>query len=86
METKFTHTGSDWMKKMSKRMFIGILLTLLLSSCHKGFDGRPGDAYLALAWEVNKPYYIDAGPEIPPTFRWGEFYFEPMGRYFSLEP
>lgn len=59
-----------------------VLFLFTLNSCYKGYDGRPGDAYLSLSWEISKPYYIDAGPEIPATFRWGEFYYATPGVYY----
>jgi len=55
-----------------------VLLLLGLTSCQKawhGRDGRSGDAYLSLAWQVAEPQYLDAGTgAIPAVFYWGEFY------------
>ncbi|MFH2094379.1 MAG: hypothetical protein ABIJ16_01665 [Bacteroidota bacterium] len=82
MEAKDNSSLHTILSKMKKRMFIGLVFTIALSSCQKGFDGRPGDAYLGLQWEIDKPSYVDAGPEIPPTFIWGDFYYACPGTYF----
>ena len=62
------------------------LVTILITSCEPdyryGYDGRPGRAYLALNWELAPPEYIDAGtPDIPPYFKWGQFYRAYPGFY-----
>ena len=63
-------------KKVQK--VIAVLLILSLAGCQKawyGHDGRPGDAYLAIEWQVSEPEYIDAGTSnIPPVFYWGQNY------------
>ncbi|MBC8488660.1 MAG: hypothetical protein H8D45_21765 [Bacteroidetes bacterium] len=61
------------------RKLIAVLLILSLTACEKhawyGRDGKPGDAYLSLTWQVAEPTYIDAGSgAIPPVFYWGQFY------------
>lgn len=48
---------------------------LLFTSCERGHDGQPGNAYLALSYEGTEPTYIDAGtPAIPAVFQWNYFY------------
>lgn len=63
-----------------------LILILSLTGCEKawhGHDGRPGDAYLSLAWQVAEPTYIDAGTgAIPPVFYWGEYYRIYPGHYY----
>jgi hypothetical protein len=67
------------------RKVITVLLLLSLAGCQKawhGQDGRPGDVYLSLNWEVAEPSYIDAGTgDIPPLFNWGQYYETFPGRY-----
>lgn len=62
-------------------------LSLILSSCEKpwhGRDGRTGDAFLALTWQVEPPAWIDAGTgAIPPVFNWGAYY-RVMPGYYTL--
>ncbi len=64
---------------------IAVLLILSLTACEKawyGRDGRPGDAYLALTWQVTEPDYIDAGTgAIPRVFYWGDYYRINPGYY-----
>ena len=70
-------------KKIQK--VIAVLLILSLAGCQKawyGHDGRPGDAYLSLNWQVTEPEYIDAGTgDIPPVFYWGQNYKTYPGFY-----
>ena len=65
---------------------IVVLLILSLAGCQKawiGNDGRPGDAFLSLNWDVAEPEYIDAGTgDIPPVFYWGQNYKTFPGKYF----
>ena len=68
------------------RKIIAVLLLLSLTACNKhawyGRDGRPGDAFLSLTWQVEEPTYIDAGTgAIPPVFHWGNFYKIQPGYY-----
>ncbi|MFH2141477.1 MAG: hypothetical protein ABIJ97_03575 [Bacteroidota bacterium] len=77
-----TILSSGFILKRIRYTLLIVFSLFTLSSCYKGYDGRPGDAYLSLAWEVSKPYYVDAGPEIPPTFRWSEFYYATPGVYY----
>ena len=70
-ESKVTRTTVD--------ILTTILFVFLLASCQKepwyGQDGRPGDAFIALTWQVEEPTYIDAGTHaIPPVFHYGEYY------------
>ncbi len=77
----------------SKNRIIKPLLVLLISfplvfsSCYieynnVGYDGRPGDAYLALEWEYVMPDYLDAGTsDIPSIFEWGRYYLTRPGYY-----
>jgi hypothetical protein len=72
------------------RLMLGIIASLLilffLTGCEKdwfGHDGRPGDSYLSLVWEVARPDYLDAGTgDIPPVFQWGRFYETCPGHYW----
>ncbi|MBN1339588.1 MAG: hypothetical protein JXA03_09700 [Bacteroidales bacterium] len=63
-----------------------LIIILSLTGCEKawhGHDGRPGNAYLSLAWQVAEPTYIDAGTgSIPPVFFWGEYYRISPGHYY----
>ncbi|MBT6686977.1 MAG: hypothetical protein HN704_03230 [Bacteroidetes bacterium] len=53
-----------------------------LSSCERGRDGRPGEAYISLDWEYDQPSYIDAGTyAIPEVFVWGRNYHAQSGYY-----
>jgi hypothetical protein len=73
--------------KYLKKGFIPILLTFVIftTSCYKdppGRDGRPGKAFLSLTYEYEEPTYLDAGTgDIPPVFKWGEFYRAYPGWY-----
>ncbi len=64
---------------------IAVLLILSLTACEKawyGRDGRPGNAYLSLTWQVDEPDYIDAGTgAIPSVFYWGDYYRINPGYY-----
>jgi hypothetical protein len=65
---------------------LSVLLLIGLSSCKKepwyGHDGRPGDTYLSLTWQVAEPVYLDAGTgAIPPAFYWGQHYLIYPGYY-----
>jgi hypothetical protein len=65
-------------------LIFAVLSILLFTSCRKGEDGIPGNAYLALQWNVQLPSYLDAGTAaIPPVFEWGRFYPAYPG-YFTL--
>ncbi|MCD4737531.1 MAG: hypothetical protein K8R53_15930 [Bacteroidales bacterium] len=72
--------------KEGKISIIAVIIFLSLTSCEKawhGSDGHPGNAYLALTWQVTEPTYLDAGSgSIPPTFFWGENYRTWPGNYF----
>lgn len=63
-----------------------LLILLGLTACEKawhGRDGRPGNAWLSLTWQVTEPTYLDAGTgAIPPVFQWGEYYRIQPGSYF----
>jgi hypothetical protein len=63
-----------------------LILGLGLSSCEVdvyydyGYDGRPGQAFLALNWDIDEPEYLDAGTgDIPPVFTWGSYYLANPG-------
>ncbi|HOH99372.1 MAG TPA: hypothetical protein PLE85_02430 [Bacteroidales bacterium] len=63
-------------------VLIAFAMIFTLSSCDRGRDGRPGRAYLSLAWEVDRPDLIDAGtPDIPAYFEWGRSYRAYSGWY-----
>ena len=60
-------------------LFYLALATLFLSSCYTepwhGYNGQPGNAFLALNWVDAKPEYMDAGTgDIPPMFHYGTYY------------
>ena len=62
------------------------LVILIISSCVKepwyGRDGKPGDTYISLTWQVEEPTYVDAGTHaIPPLFYYGEYYRINPGYY-----
>ena len=67
------------------KILLAVLLLLSFSSCQKawyGQDGRPGNAYLSLAWQVSEPTYLDVGTHaIPSVFYWGDFYQISPGYY-----
>jgi len=72
--------------RKSVKSLSALILVILLASCEKepwyGRDGRPGDAYVALTWQVEEPTYIDAGTNaIPPVFYYGEYYRINPGSY-----
>jgi hypothetical protein len=77
--------GEDEVARKKVQKVIAVLLVLSLAGCQKawhGRDGRPGDAYLALDWQVSEPVYIDAGTSnIPPVFYWGQNYMMFPGMY-----
>ncbi len=77
--------GEGRVTRSSVRILLPVLLILGLASCEKawhGTDGRPGDAYLALTWQVEEPAYIDAGTgAIPPRFYYGQYYKINPGYY-----
>lgn len=62
----------------------GFVLTM--TSCEddwRGVDGRPGQAFVSVAWEVAQPDYLDTGsPDVPAYFQWGRFYPANPGVYF----
>jgi hypothetical protein len=70
--------GEAKVTRSSVRILLPVLLILSLSACEKawhGSDGRPGDAFIALTWQVEEPNYIDAGTgAIPPRFYYGQYY------------
>jgi len=69
-------------KRIVPTLFLSFLVTLLITSCDRGYDGRPGRAFLALDWELTPPEYLDAGtPDIPPHFHWGQYYLAYPGFY-----
>jgi len=67
------------------QMLLAVLFLLSVSSCQKawhGRDGRPGNAYLSLTWQVAEPSFIDAGTHaIPSVFYWGDYYKISPGYY-----
>jgi hypothetical protein len=74
------------MASMIVKSFLLIFITLLFASCYKepwyGYNGRPGEAFLALNWVDDKPDYIDAGTgSIPPVFQYGRYYRAYPGFY-----
>ena len=71
-----------------KKIIVLLIIVFIIFSCKKdayyGHDGRPGDAYISLTWEVSQPDYLNAGTgAIPPVFQWGRFYKAYPG-YYSL--
>ncbi len=70
-------------KKIEK--LIAVLLILGFTSCQKawyGHDGRSGDAFISLTWQVGEPSFIDVGTgAVPPVFYWGESYEIRPGNY-----
>lgn len=83
IETK-KESEEDVARKRVQRV-IAVLLILSLTGCQKawyGDDGRPGDAFLALNWQVDEPAFIDVGTgDIPPIFYWGQNYKTYPGFY-----
>ena len=77
--------GEDRVTRITVRMLLSVLLIVSLASCEKawhGTDGRPGDAYLALTWQIEEPTYIDAGTgAIPYRFYYGDYYRINPGYY-----
>ena len=69
-------TLSIKLKKSKLGLLIIVALMLTIASCQKrGYDGRPGRAYISLTWSVVEPDYIDPGTyDIPSVFYWGEYY------------
>lgn len=71
------------------RFAVAMLLAVLsFSSCvihvhdDYGYDGLPGDAYVALSWSRDEPEFIEAGTNaIPEIFYWDEFYYIRPGWY-----
>ncbi len=78
--------GEEIVTRKSVKSLSAFILILILASCEKepwyGNDGRPGDAYIALTWQVEEPTYVDAGTyAIPPVFYYGEYYRINPGYY-----
>ena len=74
--------------RISKIYLLLLALPLAVSSCYieveepYGYDGRPGNCYLALEWEYDSPSYLDAGTsDIPYQFDWGRNYYTRPGLY-----
>ncbi len=68
--------------KVIRSLILVSLVFILITSCERGRDGRPGRAFLALDWELVPPEYLDAGtPDIPPYFNWGQYYLAHPGFY-----
>lgn len=86
---KFRISASAARARFSKLYLILFALPLAVSSCYievdpapMGYDGRPGNAYLSLEWEYEKPLYLDAGTsDIPYHFDWGRDYLTRPGYY-----
>jgi len=75
-------------KKVARKnieKLIAVLLILGFTSCQKawyGHDGRSGDAFISLTWQVEEPSFIDVGTSaVPPVFYWGESYKIRPGNY-----
>jgi hypothetical protein len=66
------------------RLFLMLpFLFLLILSCQKGDEPYPGMAFVALAWEVTEPEYLEMeNPFIPPVFYWDWFYRIDPGVYY----
>ena len=71
--------------QLSFHLLLILSIVVLFSSCeddYYGRDGRSGDAYLSLTWANEMPEYMDAGTgDIPPTFKWGDYYRAYPGYY-----
>lgn len=77
--------GEVKVTRKSVQILLPVLLILVLSACERawhGSDGRPGDAFIALTWQVEQPNYIDAGTAaIPKRFYYGQYYKINPGYY-----
>jgi hypothetical protein len=66
--------------------FVLVLVLLSLSSCEinfgpdYGYNGRDGDAYLALEYDDYEPAYLEV-PAFPERFTWGRYYYIEPGLY-----
>jgi len=71
------------LRKLAKlSIILLIFVSMSLTSCEKGRNGRPGEAFVSLEWEYDQPSYIDAGTyAIPDVFVWGRNYFIQSGYY-----
>jgi len=82
MNTTAIFSTSGTTKRAAFGLMVAAFLVFNFSSCRKGEDGFPGNAFLALRWEVQIPAYLDAGtPDIPPVFQWGIYYPASPGYY-----
>jgi hypothetical protein len=70
--------GKERVTRIAVRSFLPFLILFGFPACQKawyGYDGRPGDAFVALTWQVSEPTYVDAGTgAIPYKFYYGNFY------------
>ncbi len=87
MKTKETQNRSNTKYFRSFSMILTCLgLVIFFSSCDDdwyGSNGRPGNAFVSVAWEVAQPDYLDTGsPDIPAYFQWGRYYHANPGVYF----
>ena len=75
--------GIITLRKSRGIIFFLLVVTFLMSSCEeRGYDGRDGRAYLALAYSMDEPDYIDAGTaSVPRHFYWDEYYRSAPGYY-----
>lgn len=87
MKTLFTHNNLRRDLKLLPRkikfiLAVFILITGLYACVPYGYDGMPGDSYLAVTWYRTQPDYLDVGTsDIPPVFEWGAFYRAWPGYY-----
>jgi hypothetical protein len=70
--------GEERVTRNAVRSLLPVLILFGFASCQKawyGEDGHPGDAFVALTWQVSEPSYIDAGTAaIPIRFYYGQYY------------
>ena len=60
-----------------------ISMAIAFTSCVPyGYNGRSGNAYIAVTWDRSQPDYLDVGSsDIPSVFDWGAFYNAWPGYY-----
>ena len=88
LTTKLRKGAAEKLAGLRKFYLLLLALPFVASSCYieyeepYGYDGRAGDAYLAIDWDYEMPTYLDVGNnDIPHHFDWGRYYIAYPGLY-----